>query len=92
MTHLYIKMCDLCGRPCEVDSGLHGGSISTDIIVKKKKVSIVAFREDFDVCITCLDKMGLLKILQKMKIMKEQNAHKKLKFKQMLEDKRILYQ
>lgn len=51
MTHLYIKLCDLCGRPCEIDSGMHGGHISTDIMVKKKKVSIAVFREEFDVAL-----------------------------------------
>ena len=91
MTHLYIKLCDLCGRPCEIDSGMHGGHISTDIMVKKKKVSIAVFREEFDVCITCLDKIGLLKILEQMKSMKEQNAKKKINFKKMLVNKNILY-
>lgn len=90
MTHLYIKLCDLCGRPCEVDGGLHGGNIHTDIMVNKGKVSYKVFREEFDVCITCLKKTGMLNILQKFKKMKDVNEKKKISFKKLLEDKNIL--
>ena len=90
MTHLYIKLCDLCRRPCEVDSGLHGGSISADIMVNKGKVSMVAFREEFDTCITCLQKLGLIEILEKMKKMKKENEQKKIDFKKLLKNERIL--
>ncbi len=91
MTHLYIKLCDLCGRPCEVDSGLHGGSISSDIMVSDKKISRVVFREDFDVCITCLKKLGLIDLLKRMKEMKDSNTNKKLEFKKLLEEKGVLH-
>jgi hypothetical protein len=92
MTHLYIKLCDLCGKPCEVDSGMHGGHISADVLIQKGKVSRVAFREEFDLCIECLHKTGLGEVLQKMKIMKESNVKKKFDFRKMLERKKILYQ
>ena len=55
MTHLYIKLCDLCGRPCEVDSGLHGGTIHADVMVDRGKVSYKEFSEEFDICLTCLN-------------------------------------
>lgn len=74
MTHLYIKMCDLCGNPCEAGSQMHAGHISTDIIVQRgKKVSVSVFREEFDICISCLNKTGLYDILQKMKEQKHRN-------------------
>ena len=90
MTHLYIKLCDLCGRPCEVDGGLHGGSIHTDIMIDKGKFSHNVFREEFDVCITCLKTWGLWDTFAKMKVMKYDNAQKKIDFKKLLEHKKIL--
>lgn len=80
MTHLYIKLCDLCGKPCEVDGGLHGGNIHSDIMVKEGKASRVIHREEFDVCISCLNALGLLDILQKMTEMKRTNEQKKISF------------
>ena len=91
MTHMYIKLCDICGKACEIDSGLHGGTISADIIVKEGKASKVAFREGFDVCITCLRTVGLLDILEKMKKMKDENESKPIEFKKLLEEKGAIY-
>ena len=91
MVHMYIKLCDLCGRPNEVDSGMHGGTIHSDIMIKEKKISRVVFREEFDVCVTCLKKVGLLDILERMKKMKDKNKDKTISFKKLLEDKSMLY-
>lgn len=90
MTHMYIKICDNCGKPCEVDSGLHGGSISSDIIILKGKISKVVFREEFDLCIECITNTGLGDILQKIKLQKEANSEKKIGFKKLLQQKKIL--
>lgn len=84
MTHLYIKLCDLCGKPCEVDSGLHGGNIKTDIMINKGRVSYKVFAEEFDVCITCLENTGLLDMLERFKLIKEENSKKKISFKKLL--------
>jgi len=95
MTHLYIKLCDLCGTPCEVDSGMHGGNIRAEIMVHKgkgqKQYSIKAFNEEFDFCVTCGQKVGILPILIKMKEMKDKNVDKAINFKKLLEDKKLLY-
>jgi hypothetical protein len=90
MTHLYIKLCDNCRRPCEVDGGLHGGTIQADILVKKGKVSHTVFREEFDLCITCIQNTGLADTLQKLKLVKDENKQKKLNFRKELELKKVL--
>ena len=59
MTHLYIKLCDLCGKPAEMNSMEHAGSISADIFIKNFNI----FREEFDVCAKCLKETGLYDIL-----------------------------
>ena len=87
---MYIKLCDTCGKPCEVDSGIHGGTIHADIMVNKGTYSQSVFREEFDVCIECLKKLGFSDILQKMKIMKDKNSEKKISFKKLLLDKKVL--
>ena len=76
MTHLYIKLCDLCGKPAEAGSQMHAGHISTDIIVKtSNKISTSVFREEFDICVDCLNKTGLFKILKNMKQQKDNNEY-----------------
>lgn len=84
MTHLYIKLCDLCGKPCEMNGMEHAGSITADVFIK----NFNTFRENFDVCNTCLKETGLDQILLKMKQQKEdnnnrsKNAQKVLKIEQ----------
>ena len=74
MTHLYIKLCDLCGTPAEAGSQMHAGHISTDITVKtSNKISTSVFREEFDICVDCLNKTGLFEILKGMKEQKDKN-------------------
>lgn len=90
MTHLYIKLCDNCGKPCIVDSGAHGGTIHTDILVQKGKISHVVFREEFDLCIGCIAATGLGKILQKLKEAKERNQQRKVTFKRLLQQRKVL--
>ena len=71
MTHLYIKICDLCGNPAEVGSQ---GHLTTDIIINtSKKISTSVYREEFDICINCLKSTGLFEILLKMKVQKDSN-------------------
>lgn len=82
MTHLYIKICDLCGNPAEAGSQMHAGHLTTDIIVRtSKKFSTSIFREEFDICIDCLNKTGLYKILFKMREQKNRNKNKEKKVK-----------
>lgn len=86
MTHLYIKICDLCGKPCEAGSQMHAGHLATDIIVKtSKKISTSIFREEFDICVDCLNKTGLYKILFKMREQKNENKNKGKKVKIFIE-------
>mgnify|MGYP001582356694 FL=1 len=73
-----------------MDSGLHGGNIKTDIMVNKGKVSFKVFSEEFDVCVTCLENTGMLKILESFKLMKDKNSQKKINFKKLLLDQKVL--
>ena len=72
MTHVYVKICDLCGKPAEVNSMLHAGTISADVMIDNKSI----YREEFDVCPNCLKKTGLADILLRMKEQKEANKDK----------------
>lgn len=93
MTHLYIKICDLCGNPAEVGSQMHAGHLSADIIIKtSKKISTKIFRDEFDICINCLKSTGLFEILLKMKAQKDSNQKvepKAQKFIQSLENNAV---
>ena len=74
MTHLYIKICDLCRKACEAGSQMHAGHINTDIIIRTgKKISTSVFREEFDICVDCLNTTGLYTILKKMQEQKYKN-------------------
>lgn len=73
MTHLYIKICDLCGKPCETGSQIHAGHLTSDILISKNKISTSVFREEFDICVDCLNKTGLFEILKGMKKQKDIN-------------------
>ena len=76
MTHLYIKICDLCGKACESGSQMHAGHIQTDIIIRTgKKVSTSIFREEFDICVDCLNTTGLYNILKKMQEQKHKSKN-----------------
>ena len=87
MTHLYIKICDLCGKACEAGSQMHAGNIHTDIIVKTgKRVSTLIFREEFDICIDCLNNTGLYEILKKMQEQKYSNKNTENMTKRLVED------
>ena len=88
MTHLYIKICDLCKKPCEAGSQMHAGHISTDIMIQRGKISTSVFREEFDICISCLNTTGLYKILEKMKEQKEANTPTIKNTKKLLEQAR----
>lgn len=90
MTHLYIKICDLCGKPAEMGSQMHAGHISTDIMVRtSKKVSMSVLREEYDVCIDCLNKTGLYEILIKMQEMKKNNKGNVKTAQQLLEQTQV---
>lgn len=85
MTHLYIKLCDLCGKPCEAGSQMHGGNITTNIFISKNKVSTSVFREEFDICVDCLNKTGLFKILKGMAEQKDKNKRTEESTKKLIE-------
>ena len=89
MTHLYIKICDLCGKPCEAGSQNHAGHITTDIMIQKNnKFSMSVFREEFDICIGCLQKTGLYEILKNMKEQKYKNKDVEKSTKKIIADAR----
>ena len=76
MTHLYIKICDLCGKPA--------GHLYTDINISKNKVSTSVFREEFDICVSCLKKTGLFEILKSMKEQKLKNHSTEITAKKLI--------
>ena len=80
MTHVYIKICDLCGNPSEMNSMMHAGTISADMMINNYKV----YREEFDICVNCLKNTGLGEILLKMKVQKEANKDKTKKAEKLL--------
>ena len=87
MTHLYVKICDLCGEACEAGSQNHAGHINTDIMVMtSNKVSTSIFREEFDICVSCLIKTGLYEILKKMQEMKKKNINKEKTIKELVKN------
>lgn len=75
MTHLYIKICDLCGKPCEAGSQMH---------VSQNKVSTSVFREEFDICVLCLKNTGLFEILKSMKEQKLKNHSTEITAKKLI--------
>lgn len=80
MTHFYIKLCDICGRPAEMDSMLHAGTINADVMINNMSV----YRENFDICAICLKESGLDVILIQMKKQKEKNKFNKNKAQKLL--------
>ncbi len=40
MTHVYIKVCDLCGKPSEMNSMYHAGRISADMMINNSNIYI----------------------------------------------------
>lgn len=80
MTHVYIKICDLCGNPTEMNSMMHAGTITADMMINNYNV----YREEFDICVNCLKSTGLSEILLKMKAQKEANKDKTKKAEKLL--------
>lgn len=75
MTQLSIAFCDLCGEPYEIGSQMHGAELMADIFVKNMNT----FREQFHICLSCLEKTGLLNILKQMLNQKRHNESTKKK-------------
>ena len=80
MTHVYVKICDLCGNPSEINSMMHAGTVSADVMINNFNI----YREEFDVCVNCLKDTGLADILLKMKEQKESNKDKAKKAEKLL--------
>lgn len=69
MTQQSIAFCDLCGEPYEIGSQLHGARLTADVFVKNYNT----YRQNFHVCLGCLEKTGLLDILKQMSKQKKKN-------------------
>ena len=75
MTQVSIAFCDLCGLPYEIGSQMNGAEITADIFVK----NFNTYREQFHICLTCLEKSGLLDIFKQLSKQKKLNEEKKKK-------------
>lgn len=81
MTHLYVKLCDYCGKPVEADSLMHGASFNVGFMRQAKEYSQKILRGEFDLCFECTTNLGLAQIVKKLMDKKKDNENNKLNFK-----------
>jgi hypothetical protein len=82
---MYIRLCDYCGKPVNVDSQQgHVGEFKADIWLHRGKSNYVFFRHNFDLCVECVMQTGLGDILEKIQNHIEKNEDRKVNFKKQL--------
>lgn len=70
ITQINIMLCDLCGKPYEMGSQMHGGEFRATIFQKNFKIYDIIF----NVCLGCCKSSGLYKIFKEME--KKQSKNK----------------